>query len=213
MPSPTFDAANIVTRTPAPAAECPAEQAGASLNLPLGRPVSADLITFLNSGGSFATVRAALEATPSPNMDSHKGSVITSGPDLTGDGVPEIFLSINNYPPPDQSLEYAFTDYVVLSCANGVYQELYSWSYGGYDYFSAQVTQDVNRNGVPELLIVDSYSKGFHSDASLTLLEWDGQALASLLNDEATNLSYEIRDVDNNGMQEILITYPYYSSK
>lgn len=137
--TPTFDVSRIVTVTSAPKAECPKEDKSVRLNfMPDDQSidVTQDMLKYLNQGGSIQAFLSALPSFYYPGL--------VRSEDLTGDGIPE--LAYVHYGPPVSVHFYIFT------CMKGKYM-LYQ-NESANQVFSFYDVYDMNRNGIPELVVI-----------------------------------------------------------
>lgn len=216
---PTVDLAKLPTRTPQPPAVCPA--ANDQARIPLAgvfknkKAVYYDarqaVLDFLNAGGN-------------PQMAIDKlaeNSVTARQMDITHDGIKEFFLPSGYY--------------TIFGCKDGQYVTLLDIPPTENTEMAAVllVIQDLNLNGVPELLI----GQAQYSDrATYRLLEWDGSQLASLtpvefsekgvkvyIDDQVIYTigqsnarkgalvgNYEVLDTDSNGLLDVVIRAGVY---
>lgn len=201
--TPTFDTSTIVTVTPAPRAECPEENPEIVPKFPHCYPtggcdviISDEVLTYLNSGGTLTKLASALS-----------GSKYTSITDLTGDGLNEVvFKGLGRYD--------------ILSCKNGRYQDLFGFS-GHFGVDLADVI-DLNKNGIPELVLYDISHYGF---ADVFIFEWDGNKFRSLINigtDPSTGVVidavsatslHKITDTNGDGLKEMVIVYDVHETE
>ncbi len=155
--TPTYDARLIVTDTPAPMAKCPQEDPELMPWFPFcdengacsGGPYYEEILSYFNMGGTFK------------NLDGKHGGRFV---DLTGDGV----------------AEFAFRDIYavfVIGCESGQYETLL-----GVPPIQSgptiELIDDLNNNGIPELLL--SFYERYNFN-SLRILEWDGKEFVSLI--------------------------------
>ena len=184
--TPTFDASTILTVTPAPKAACPKENP--EIVADFSGPYiynSDEILTYLNSGGSLARLAAALS---DRDPDSSWGTIT----DLTGDGLSEIVYRGMWQPN-------------ILGCKYGKYEDLFDFT--GDSGVSLAGTPDLNKNGIPELILYDITHYGF---ALLYIFEWDDSEFRSQIDvggDDSILATSpgKIMDTDGNGFEEITI--------
>lgn len=156
--TPTFDVRTIVTRPPAPRAQCPTVQANKvpDFEYPLvsggtGEPFYEDVLDFLNAGGP---PQAIIKLIPQYRINRYAQII-----DLTGDGVPELLLAAGR----DYSIAYL--------CKNGQYERkaltVYAVHFAQPYIFKIQ---DINRNSIPEIIFV----AGDLRFQIYAVDEWDG---------------------------------------
>jgi tetratricopeptide (TPR) repeat protein len=208
--TPTFNPRLQTTMTRSPPETCPAAASPGPLqltNLFDDFYAAADeILAYLNEGGSIAEVQRALG-----EMEAKTELIVA---DLTRDGVDEIvFFTLPVY---------------VFGCQEGVYVELLSVQPNISDpYFSGLdlISQDLNSNGVADLVIESSYMGVRNSTLNVEVYEWDGDEFVSLI-PEAVHHPYhalghimfdpgvqvsmfnghmELEDIDRNGTIEIIL--------
>lgn len=207
--TPTFDAAKIVTVTPAPPAQCP--------------PGNPDLIPDISSwyGGQVITRLEIQPILDFLNSGGTPGSVINAflqkfnlrielpgaQEDLTGDSIDEVILTDG-----DQVL--------IFGCNESNYQHLLSVSVervSGLEAIRFILPGDMNLNGIPE--IVTNEMRG-HWTAShhVVIYEWNGQSFQSVIQglnyskDRYVDYAYmpypsriSFREAHNNGLLEMIL--------
>ena len=158
--TPTFDVHTIVTRTPAPRAQCPAAQAGKVPDFEYPSFTSEEVeqfydhvLDFLNVGGSSQAIIKIYQQNMWGRID-REAQII----DLTGDTIPELVLTAPN-------------SSVVYLCKEGQYSSTHLIS-ETYHYATPKIFQikDINRNGVPEII----FGAGDSRFQFYTVYEWDG---------------------------------------
>lgn len=212
---------NIVTRTPASPQQCPEvntsivpEIPKSPYEAPRGYSYSEALLNYLNTGGSPKVLQNHLE------LDSR----FWAQKDLTGDGVPEILVSI--------------VGLNIFVCNNSQYSNslFVPLAYAPMAPTILAI-QDMNLDGIPELVLEDEiFSPGVRM---YKIYEWDGKEFQSLIWPEIelytwfstpqgrgldwyTNLapkylsefnefrgiasSANIKDIDRNGTQELVVS-------
>lgn len=191
--TPTFDARTIVTVTPAAKAKCPKED-----------PDVVAKFATPNSDGSYELYRAPevldyLNA--GGTLDGLQDSGLEEIADLTGDGLREAL--------------YKEFGYSFFGCKDGHYEDVF-YFVGDSGARLADVL-DLNKNGVPELVLFDIVHYGY---VDISIFEWDGQEFRSLIdmgsyspsdppidwvsfNDEG----YQVIDVNGDGLKEIVVMY------
>lgn len=197
--TPTFDASTIVTVTPAPKAECPKEDKSLKLDF---KPddssidVTQDMLKYLNQGGSTEGMLNVLPSFYYPGL--------VRSEDLTGDGIPE--LAYIHYGPPVSVKFYIFT------CREGKYM-LYQ-NESANNVFSFYGVYDMNRNGIPELIVI---SRGCTGGGCYLhyILEWNGSTYVNLSPEAAVEdvINGRIRDISDDGTLELVLRtapVPFY---
>lgn len=195
-----YDPANAVTRTPAPAAQCPVENPDF---VPVFNSPSEfhrhdqEILEFLNAGATRQTVITAFR-------QDHPGyeDWIIQEKDVTGDGVPEIIY--------EESLIGAYL--YVYHCKEDIYElqfaldEDFRWP-----ALTILAISDLNIDGVNEIVAVmgDDRTRFFY------VLEWDESGFKRLnwngdFDDRTCTLMYgpstmDFVDVDNNGTYELIM--------
>jgi hypothetical protein len=136
--TPTFDLAQIITRTPSLAAVCPPYDENYLFDGKIvqdafknDEPVLDDYLDFLNHGGNPSSLVYMFQDDPeSWNPDFMK--------DLTGDGVPELVVATYEY------------EIFILGCRNGQY-DVFTEKAG--DIFTQHCLSQIQTDGVTRLFI------------------------------------------------------------
>ncbi len=205
-PTPTFNAAAAVTRTPLPPALCPsrnltvnADEAAWDAFIAAGDTdaLFEALQYHLNIGGAPGPAEAALR-----RYRGTGGLSFYQEQDVTGDDLPDFV--------------FAAGQVYVLFCAVGFYelQEIPGKAPDGDPAVLA--IADLNRTGVPEIVLHWEAPCGAGSCGSLAVLEWNGRDFVGLIENDPENkgvdtarmdaaYSVRIRDTDANGTVEILL--------
>ncbi len=231
IPVSTFDVAHNVTRTPAPATQCPAPQAnppglGEAVTLLYDWTVESSqtdderlaaqqtaILAILNAGGAMALDRAV-------SADLYRQGRFALG-DLTGDGVAEVVAVFGTY------LHNSVLH--VYGCDAGKYRELFQLSsLMGEGAPRIETIADTNANGVSDLVVIQD---SCHWCLAMQVFEWDGQSFQSLVRQwlwfpDSNELEYfdyaevmglgqgRVADVDGNGTLELILEggTPSYSA-
>lgn len=206
--TPTFDAKTSVTLTPASSAQCPTISSSLVPDITAWysteglRALQAQpALDFLNSGGNPEMVVNALV--------QKYGSRIplpATQQDITGDGVSELLITDDN-------------QVMVFGCDHGKFQLLLqvSWGESFTRYIRFVIPGDMNLNGIPEV-IIDEQSGHMNFTHSVTIYEWDGHQLTSILQgDQYAEGKYfktaymdgvttiNVQDVDGNQTLELIL--------
>ena len=152
------------------------------------RDLVTPVLNFLNQGGS---QQAVVQVFKQSNWRTFEG-------DLTADNVPELgvfepFLS-------------------VLGCINGKYEVLLDAQIEIWGWSEIVSTQDINRNGVPELVVHNPDACGIIGRCSEAYIyEWNGQQFKNIVETDYSGIismrgpfDVEVKDIDENGTQELL---------
>lgn len=196
-PSPTvtltFDVRTIVTRTPAPRAQCPAIQTDKvpDFEYPLGTSETVNqfhdhVLDFLNAGGAPDAIIKLYQQYYSRRLRVDRDAQII---DLTGDNVPELLLVAGDYS-------------VAYLCKDGQYDSIGLMVYT-YHFFKPVIykIKDINRNGIPEVIFL----AGDLRHRFYTFNEWDGSEFR-VLNEACYHLMGDSSiDIPNNGQSIELI--------
>jgi hypothetical protein len=193
-PSPSSTPTPTQTITQKRVGECPTEQEGLvpDFKKAFEETDNRDLVTpvlnFLNQGGS---QQAVVQVFKQSNWRTFEG-------DLTADNVPELgvfepFLS-------------------VLGCINGKYEVLLDAQIEIWGWSEIVSTQDINRNGVPELVVHNPDACGIIGRCSEAYIyEWNGQQFKNIVETDYSGIismrgpfDVEVKDIDENGTQELL---------
>jgi hypothetical protein len=192
--TPTFDVSTIITVTPAPKAECPKEDP--SVVAKFATPdnygtyeiyTPSEILDYLNSGGVLDQLQ-----------DSGLGKIA----DITGDGLNEVVYK-------------SLVSYAFFGCKDGKYQDLFHFA-GDFDV-SLEGTIDLNKNGIPELILYNIVHYGYFD---ISVFEWDGNKFQSLINIErdssidptidwvsTTDYYLKLMDINGDGFKEIVAVY------
>ena len=126
--------------------------------------------------------------------------------DVTNDGLPEIILS------GESSDGFGWGSIFIVGCKNSSYialEEISSHEYPSPELWSVQ---DLNGNGIPEIVTATRTCGGFGSCWVIDILEWNGESFQDLadeqINDEISPLleNMEFKDIDDNGTTEIIVS-------
>ncbi|MBI9051768.1 MAG: hypothetical protein JEZ00_20265 [Anaerolineaceae bacterium] len=239
-PSPTFDAELAVTKTPSAPQQCPAgnpelvfdpelifpsydefRSEDSGLNM---REKQKYLLDYLNNGGDVEPVLQMCQKYES-NGSTYCG-------DLTGDGLPEIMLRID---------DFAFQgDYYIFGCLDGAYEEIYTAEEFSVFREILRVV-DMNLDGIPEVVLKMVPDHGFSYWANYEILSWNARTMISQVSQsgfeqihlnadvypdgisvsglgegyDATVDQWQIKDIDHNGTLEFIVqggleTHYYY---
>lgn len=201
-PTTTFDIASIVTRTPAPTAQCPLERSGLIPSFTYSNGTSEDnarfffqIQDFLNSGGTRQAVITAYRQ-HYPRRDER----IIREEDVTGDNVLDLLLTEQG----------AFVGFV---CQNGLYT--IEGIVGETYHFNQPVIiaiVDMNLNSVPEIISIAGDERVRIVDVS----EWDRNEFRDLNWDRTGGFSQpcnnlfgpswaRAKDSDGNGTLELVL--------
>ncbi len=201
--TPTFDVRRIVTVTPAPKTDCRLMTASKSV-LDFGScdakgncglpPSHDDVLNYLNAGGSLNTLAQQLHG-----ERTDYGKVI----DLTGDGMPEVVY-----------IDFEIGKLFIYQCADKQYVNVFEFK-GTQGNLRLDAVDDLNKNGMPELILSNYERRGFHS---IQIFEWDGSQFRSLMENKittytgetviydwvgGTDFQYTIMDTNGDGLKEI----------
>ncbi len=169
--TPTFDARTIVTVTPAPKAECRQENPNLVPVFPIRTNQNffiennTEILQYLNAVGELKRAAKSLSFAFQGN------TFITE--DVTGDNIPEL----------------VFVDYAeepklhVFLCDGGQYRDALpdiSDDLTGYSTAISATVNDLNKNGIPDILLRTSCSRGLGC-TSLFILEWNGTEFINLI--------------------------------
>lgn len=197
--TPSFTPTTIQTITPKRVGECPTEQKALVPDFKKAfegtgtrtQGLVAPVLNFLNQGGS---QQAVVKAFRQAKQRIFEG-------DLTGDSKPELGI-----------LEPFLS---VLGCINGKYEILFKpepewdWYYGWSEIAS---TQDMNLNGIPDLVVYNPNSCGLMWNCSEAYIyEWDGQQFQNIVENDYHGIitmhgpfNVGVKDIDGNGTQELI---------
>ncbi|MBK9923727.1 MAG: hypothetical protein IPP66_00415 [Anaerolineales bacterium] len=203
--TPTFDVSTIVIVTPAPKAECPS----------IDNNISFTSTTLVTRDGVFGVdIQAVIDllnkgAQPSQIMKSINQEIhwfdknSWQQRDITDDGISELILT-------DDRVVY------ILGCKDGLFQNFLSETTEPAWLMLAtfKVEDDMNLNGIPEVLID---LQGGHSarEDIILIYEWNGISYSSLLEDESADAYLSpgpiVQDIDKNKTIELILknTLPF----
>ncbi len=192
--TPTFDVRSIVTATPAPKAECPKENPEVIPDFPYcneigcsGGPYNEATLDYLNAGGTL------------DKLEQKRWGTIK---DLTGDGLKEVALSDNG-------------SLFIFGCEDGKYQ-IFLKSDGTQNTPDLDYADDINGDGIPELIVSNFERHDFHS---IQIFEWNGFNFTSLILNKivdyqgnminidwvgGTGFNYKISNFNVDGLKEIV---------
>jgi hypothetical protein len=160
-PYPTFEVQDVKTHTPFQPAQCAPENPNwkPATNISRDTMNPGDLAEIvqqdLSSGASFAQVKQVTE--------------FVELEDLTGDRIPELVV-------------HQFFNIVVFACDDNDYKTILDYSTifnGGLSGPDIYAVQDMNLNGIPDVVLVYSATSG--GNTVVDILEWDGGQFNSLI--------------------------------
>ncbi|MBI5297287.1 MAG: hypothetical protein HY869_17550 [Chloroflexi bacterium] len=209
--TPTFDPSMIVTVTPAQAAVCPKENPSLVADFPIQTNCMEKgcilgnaekfIQDYLNAGGSMQSTLERLRQ----NFSFDSSDPFFYYTDLTNDGIPELIFE-----------DFGISSRVhILYCEMGSYKVYPSESeIDPYDisWYSLQRIQDVNANGLQDVIIVSRGCSG-SGCYGITVLEWDGMEFVQLAPSMGMTglLNFKITDQDHNGLSEFRLHGGLYS--
>jgi hypothetical protein len=201
--SPTAISGPMIPFTPAPPANCPESKAGLSIEAPdVEDPAEGmrQILDFLNLGGFVEVLDSALrKKTDEASYNRFRGKAQTIE-DLTNDGVPEIILNTRH-----GSNETLY----ILQCKAGLYEVVYEerWQVGDFYILNFSV-QDINGNGINELISDVSGGHGAYHWQGKDIYEWNGRTFVEVLETPGLNVrvTVEFTDQDGNGSKEVMVT-------
>jgi hypothetical protein len=215
LPTATLDVHSIVTRTPQPPAQCPGEDPNVvpqfkdlivkNIN---HYDIASMVLVYLNEGGTYPPL---IEPVYYEKWGEEVSLVIdVTQLDITNDGIPEIILGDP-------------TSFNIFICRNGKYESEIHLT--GDEAYSLLESQDMNLDGLPDLLITyDECEWCFRRN--YRILSWNGSAFVdqitlpnyesfyrgiSINNDEFGYIlvygspvpEYSLQDIDENGTIEL----------
>jgi hypothetical protein len=178
---------------------------------PVFRPDDQEILQYLNQGGTPGNVVLKIRQEWSRRGIFGNNDAIV---DLTGDGVPEVLII------PSEAY--------IFGCQGGEYKNIFTptefmgTSFNGIDNQLVTI-QDMNLNGIPEVLIADFGGGGMAAGQGLEVYvyEWDGTKFVTRIPKEegfevGARLgggrlneylpTVTIKDVDHNGTKELILT-------
>lgn len=179
--TPTFDAVHASTATLAPAAQCPQENPGLVPNFVI--PIPTDIIPdskdsilgFLNAGGSLDTLIQYLIQNYGGYYQNHPdyGTNIY-GMDFTNDGIPDLLVNDGNVR--------------IYSCQDSMYSVIFEIPYRTFINFNIRSVQDMNADGIPEILLSRRDSVPVDGFMSYQILGLQDQQIEYLLSEPTAEL-------------------------
>ncbi|MBK9927736.1 MAG: hypothetical protein IPP66_20890 [Anaerolineales bacterium] len=167
---------------------------------------------FLNSGGSFVALQSGFNILAQKKVDFSDGRIVST--DLTGDGVPEIIVSVIL---PKGSI------WQILGCNSGQYEPLVDVSDSDKHYLRFAV--DLNGDKLPDILSYRQTQPETTQLFEFFIQEWDGRQIIDLIDntrfaDVAKRLPSDItdwqrtianatvttRDTNGDGLYEMIVT-------
>jgi len=216
--TPTFDIASVVTRTPALPEKCPAP---ANVPLPdlsiekddfslLFSPREAKVLDYLNQGGNPSSLITALRQSVWKHQEIYTDNEAIK--DLTGDGIPELLIIPS--------------ELYIFGCQNNKYKVLMTKisESVSINFITLQIVaiQDMNLNGVPEIVLANFGCGGMSSGQCLDvyIYEWNGNEFASLIpkwegyevgvsiygSGDEWLPGAKLQDIDHNGTLELTLS-------
>ena len=197
--TPIFNVANVVTFTPAPPAQCPPDDPSLSFDItPLYSTFQGEdtLLDLLNAGGAKSLITSLIDE----EWENGRDYVVA---DLTDDGIPEIALGI-------------YLNFYIFGCSAGQYHPLFTLQVYDGPKPSIEAIQDMNLDGIPELLIIYEGCPSTHC-IGYDIIAWNGNTINYLIQSEWLKsptwygydalVAWDIHsaDVDNNGTIELVV--------
>lgn len=167
-PYPTFEVQNLKTHIPFEPAQCPPENPTwkSATNISIDTMDLSDLAEVvqqeLSNGASFSQVEREVER-------ALQISGLVEMEKLTGDSIPELVV-------------HQFFSITVIGCDNNDYKTILDYSTifnGGLSGPAIYAIQDMNLNGIPDIVLVYSATSG--NNTVVDILEWDGVQFTSLI--------------------------------
>ncbi len=223
-PSATRTLGPPVTRTAAPAALCPEERAETPVIIAEHPGTSVidkfepQILNYLNLKGS----SAGLEATLSPlTLDLGGGTIWQAraqvvNRDVTGNQTPDVLVYLLFF----EAGQYSEGALFIFQCENagyvgGTVTALWGQVLSAADPDGIRAVQDLNADGVPEIVVSNIQIAGTHSYfiREFRVLEWDGNGFVELFEPafEGDAIAADtgdgvIQDMDGDGTYELLLT-------
>ncbi|MAT44869.1 MAG: hypothetical protein CL609_21265 [Anaerolineaceae bacterium] len=226
-PTPTFDVAQVKTVTPGIPQVCPT----VNTDLVFDRDIFVKdlwygekleyILDYLNQGGSIPPVFGEAD----PSFADKNGYQHDNYKDLTGDNIPELILTIYGVGGP-QTFE-------IIGCTTKEnYESLYSFDLGGMVLVRNIMNNDLNQDGIPEIVLRWTPTMGSGYISGYHIIAWDGNAFQNLITqtefDGVNKISgiqngwirmngvagnypldgnpWQIKDIDQNSTLEMLIS-------
>jgi hypothetical protein len=180
VPSSSPTLGPLITRTPAPPAECPPPGNPAPIRAESLDNLIPQVEDFLANGGQTTQLETAITENLAAYYSSEgQPTVSVAEVDLTGDGIGELVIAVELVDP-GMGLRFAL---VVLGCERGEFRILLDeWAaesgMAQMDFYGAE---DLNGNGVPEIVYsIEEF--GAHDSISLvSIREWDAGGFQPLV--------------------------------
>jgi len=233
MPSLTPTLGPPITRTPAPAAECPKPSGATQPPLTLDTVFAAYLnpeemkpdagiLGYLNIHGSAVGLEEAITSLPAPLPADFPPQTLPAHVfirDVTNDTVPDVIVEIV-FPEGGGSTSGLW----VFACNEGRYESISYFLLGDRDndegHLKIEAIRDMNLNGVREIVL---RAPDLHGGDRLFILEWNGTDFASMVEYQSPDFEWGgnygqpvywipaegpvvITDTDGNGTLEVVVT-------
>lgn len=125
--------------------------------------------------------------------------------DVTNDGQPEIILN------GETGDGIGIGSIYIYGCQSGSYEILKKISTLEFPSPQLETVQDLNKNGIPEIVTAVRTCGGFGSCWVISIFEWNGETFQNIVDDQINasvaswldNLTF--RDLDNNGTIEVIV--------
>lgn len=162
---------------------------------------------YLSAGGPPALLEGMLR-----NWNAiSDGAVVQADTDLTGDGVPEIIVTLYD-PALFQAGQLSAGDLLVFGCAQGGYRLLYGTEAGpGVMIPELRRVGDMNGDVRAELVYTQRTCEAIGCTERLYILSWNAVlGVFRALNDttvDTTNARIAIADLDGDGVLEVSVSY------
>jgi len=162
-----------------------------------------------SSGKELETSLSKIEVGPNPGNPDQKAYLDAKilVYDLTGDGQPEMAVSLSQFLPDSARLDMFIS---IVGCQHGEYRSFYSQITAGQGFYHP-VVRDLNADGIPEILIRYGYDPMWPF-SDYMILEWDGRTFQDVF-EESEFLTQmrmvdfqdpQFKDIDGNGTLEII---------
>jgi len=222
--------------------EATAEPSAACITSPAGTVASPDgavaalvgmlndepLLDFFNQGGTVESLRTVLEAAGN-DIGPYLSQVIEA--DVTGDGIPEIFVAITGAV---LNLNYGESHLLMFHCVDGAYEAVILFRHAGagaraeglYTGGGAHILSigDINANDAPDMVFVVDWRDNYGEYAEYYALEWkDGDFQSILAVFDILSLTdvhyiwsntigdFAFKDLDDDGVYELVVDGNIYA--
>lgn len=225
-PTPAFNVAQAKTVTPGTPPTCPTRNTDLVFDRDIFVKDLRDeeklkyILDYLNQGGTIPPVFGDID----PSFTDTKVYQHDNYKDLTGDNIPEMILTFFGVGGPNS--------FEIIGCTKENYESLYSIDLGGMVLVRNIMNNDMNLDGIPEIVLRWTPIMGSGYISGYQIIAWDGNAFQNLISqtefDGVNKISgigngwirmdgvggeyswdgnpWQIKDIDQNGTLELIIS-------